>query len=140
MSSSRTRVGFAPGASHFVMATTYRQLAAWMCAAASRVCGMTPSSAAHTRTATSVHLAPLWRIAEKAACPGVSRKVSSPLAAESFTTKAPMCCVIPPASPAATEESRRVSSRVVLPWSTWPITATTARLGGSIAAGSPPRL
>ena len=91
---------------------------------------MTPSSAAHTSTATSVHRAPLCRIAEKAACPGVSRKVSSP-PLERATTNAPMCCVIPPASPAATDALRRVSSSVVLPWSTCPITATTARLGGS---------
>ena len=91
---------------------------------------MTPSSAAHTSTATSVHRAPLCRIAEKAACPGVSRKVSSP-PLERATTNAPMCCVIPPASPAATDALRRVSSSVVLPWSTCPITATTARRGGS---------
>ena len=50
--------------------------AAMMCAAASLVWGITPSSAAHTSTATSVTLAPRLRIALKAACPGVSRKVS----------------------------------------------------------------
>lgn len=38
----------------------------------SRVCGMTPSSAATTSTATSVTLAPRFRIALNAACPGVS--------------------------------------------------------------------
>jgi hypothetical protein len=53
-SSPRTRVGSAPGTSHLVSATTYRHSAAMMCAAASRVCGITPSSAAHTSTATSV--------------------------------------------------------------------------------------
>ena len=36
-----------------------------------------------------------------------------------------MCCVIPPASPAATDVLRSVSSRVVLPWSTCPIIVTT---------------
>ena len=41
----------------------------------SLVCGMTPSSAATTRTTISVTVAPLARISVKAACPGVSRKV-----------------------------------------------------------------
>ena len=35
-----------------------------------------------------------------------------------------MCCVIPPASCAATDVLRRVSSKVVFPWSTWPIIVT----------------
>ena len=43
--------------------------------------------------------------------------------------KAPICCVIPPASPAATDVLLKVSSRVVLPWSTWPIIVTTGGLG-----------
>src|SRR5256885_648162 len=44
-----------------------------------------------------------------------------------------MCCVIPPASPAATSVSRMASSSDVLPWSTWPITVTT---GGRSPRGS----
>ena len=36
-----------------------------------------------------------------------------------------MCCVMPPASPAATSVSRIASSRLVLPWSTWPMTVMT---------------
>ena len=36
-----------------------------------------------------------------------------------------MCCVMPPASPAATSVSRMASSRLVLPWSTWPMTVMT---------------
>ena len=36
-----------------------------------------------------------------------------------------MCCVMPPASPSATFVSRMASSRVVLPWSTCPMTVTT---------------
>ena len=36
-----------------------------------------------------------------------------------------MCCVIPPASPAATSVSRIESSSEVLPWSTWPMIVTT---------------
>lgn len=39
---------------------------------------------------------------------------------ESGTENAPMCWVIPPASPVATEECRSESRRVVLPWSTCP--------------------
>jgi hypothetical protein len=42
---------------------------------ASIVCGMTPSSAATTRTTMSVTLAPRARMAVKAAWPGVSMKV-----------------------------------------------------------------
>lgn len=45
------------------------------CLIDSTVCGITPSSAATTRTTISVSLAPLPLIAEKAACPGVSKKV-----------------------------------------------------------------
>jgi hypothetical protein len=46
---------------------------------ASIVCGMTPSSAATTMTATSVILAPRARMAVNASWPGVSRKVISRL-------------------------------------------------------------
>jgi hypothetical protein len=42
---------------------------------ASTVCGMTPSSAATTITATSVTPAPRARMAVNASWPGVSRKV-----------------------------------------------------------------
>jgi hypothetical protein len=47
---------------------------AWLIA--STVCGMTPSSAATTRTTISVTDAPRARIAVKAAWPGVSMKVT----------------------------------------------------------------
>ena len=67
---------------------------------ASTVCGIAPSSAATTSTTTSVALAPRARIAVKAAWPGVSRKVIGPFGV--FTWYAPMCWVMPPASPAAT--------------------------------------
>ena len=40
------------------------------------------------------------------------------------TWYAPMCCVMPPRSPAATVVSRIASSRLVLPWSTWPMMVT----------------
>src|SRR3989442_13052 len=40
-----------------------------------------------------------------------------------------MCCVIPPASPAATSACRIASSKLVLPWSTCPITVTTGGRG-----------
>lgn len=40
-----------------------------------------------------------------------------------------LTCVMPPASPAATFALRIKSSRLVLPWSTWPITVTTGGRG-----------
>jgi hypothetical protein len=43
---------------------------------ASIVCGLSPSSAATTRTTMSVTLAPRARISVKASWPGVSRKVT----------------------------------------------------------------
>jgi len=72
---------------------------------------MTPSSAATTNTTISVTEAPRARIAVKAAWPGVSRKVillsvvvgDVATSEESGTENAPMCWVIPPASPAATD-------------------------------------
>jgi hypothetical protein len=75
--------------------------------------------------ALAVYLA---RMAENAACPGVSRKVMVPPEPGILTWKAPMCWVMPPASPAATLVLRRASSRVVLPWSTCPIMVTTGGL------------
>ncbi len=42
-----------------------------------------------------------------------------------------MCWVMPPASPRTTSVERSASSRLVLPWSTWPMTVTT----GGAAAG-----
>ena len=40
-----------------------------------------------------------------------------------------MCCVMPPASPPATSSLRMASSKLVLPWSTCPITVTTGGRG-----------
>ena len=71
---------------------------------ASTVCGITPSSAATTRTTMSVAFAPRARMAVNAAWPGVSRKVTVPFGV--FTQYAPMCWVMPPASPAATRVRR----------------------------------
>ena len=79
-SSCLTRSGLASGLSILFTATTIgtpAALAWWM---ASRVCGITPSSAATTRMTMSVALAPRARIAVKASCPGVSRKVTMPRA------------------------------------------------------------
>src|SRR5437016_3215128 len=47
-----------------------------------------------------------------------------------------MCCVIPPASPPATLVRRMESSRVVLPWSTWPMMVTTGGRG-TVSAAAP---
>ena len=47
------------------------------------------------------------------------------------TSLAPMCWVMPPRSPAATSVVRIASSRLVLPWSTWPMTVTMGARGCS---------
>ncbi len=105
---------------------------AWLMA--SSVWGMTPSSAATTTIAMSVTLAPRARIAVNASWPGVSRKTTR---LPSLTTSlAPMCWVIPPRSPAATSVVRIASSRLVLPWSTWPITVTIGARGWRSEASS----
>src|SRR3989338_8960835 len=44
-----------------------------------------------------------------------------------------MCLVMPPASFSATLDCRMASSRLVLPWSTWPINVTTGARGTSFA-------
>mmetsp|Transcript_5019 Transcript_5019/g.13144 ORF Transcript_5019/g.13144 Transcript_5019/m.13144 type:complete len:300 (-) Transcript_5019:145-1044(-) len=128
--------------SHLVMATMSGVLAAAACARASRVCGFTPSSAATTTTTTSVTAAPRARISLKALCPGVSRKVTNAPSSTSpeptRTGKAPMCCVIPPASCLATAEERSASRRVVFPWSMWPMMETVgARFSLSPPATDP---
>ncbi len=74
-SSVRTRLGSAPALSILLMAMIIGTPAALAWAIASLVCGMTPSSAATTRTTMSVTLAPRARMAVKASWPGVSRKV-----------------------------------------------------------------
>ena len=64
--SVRTRSGFASGLSILLMATmigTFAALAWWI---ASIVCGITPSSAATTRTTMSVTFAPRARMAVNA--------------------------------------------------------------------------
>ena len=47
-----------------------------------------------------------------------------------------MCWVMPPASPAATSVSRIASSRLVLPWSTCPMTVMTGARGSRSAGSS----
>ena len=74
-----TRSGLAPATSILLIATTMGTLAALAWLMASRVWGITPSSAATTRMTRSVTLAPRARIAVNASWPGVSRKVMSPL-------------------------------------------------------------
>ena len=61
-----TRSGLAPGLSILLMATTIGTPAARAWSIASRVCGITPSSAATTRTVISVTCAPRARMAVKA--------------------------------------------------------------------------
>ena len=75
----------------------------------------------------SVALAPRARIMVKASWPGVSRNtIGLPFA---MTRYAPMCWVMPPASPSATFSLRIASRSDVLPWSTCPMTVTTGARG-----------
>ena len=92
-SSWRTRCGSAPGLSILFTATTIGTSAARAWAIDSCVCGLTPSSAATTSTATSVTFAPRARMAVNASWPGVSRNVI--LRPSCWAWYAPMCCVIP---------------------------------------------
>ena len=150
-----TRSGLASGRSILFIAMTSGTLAAFAWLIASSVWGMTPSSAATTITAMSVTLAPRARIDVNASWPGVSRNTSR-LPSLVVTSDAPMCWVMPPRSPAATVVERMASSRLVLPWSTWPITVTigaratrspsssasssqSCSLAASAGAPSPPR-
>ena len=106
-------------------------LAAFAWLIASSVWGMTPSSAATTITAMSVTRAPRARIEVNASWPGVSRNTMR-LPSLVVTSDAPMCWVMPPRSPAATVVERIASSRLVLPWSTWPMTVTIGARGDEV--------
>ena len=75
VSCSLMRSGLASGLSILLMATMMGILAALAWLMDSTVWGMMPSSAATTRMATSVIMAPRARMAVKASWPGVSRKV-----------------------------------------------------------------
>ena len=70
-----TWFGLAPGLSILLTATMIGTLAALAWLIASIVCGITPSSAATTKTVISVISAPRARMLVKAACPGVSKNV-----------------------------------------------------------------
>ena len=84
-SSERTFSGCASGRSILLTATTIGTPAARAWSIASIVCGITPSSAATTRTATSVTFAPRARMAVNASWPGVSRNVTlRPLATSTW--------------------------------------------------------
>mmetsp|Transcript_80262 Transcript_80262/g.227251 ORF Transcript_80262/g.227251 Transcript_80262/m.227251 type:complete len:218 (-) Transcript_80262:155-808(-) len=125
----RVASGLAFAMSILLIATMMGTSAAFACAMASLVWGMTPSLAATTRIAMSVTWAPRARIAVKASCPGVSMNVAFSLVSPTSTVYAPIRCVMPPASEAATLRLRIVSRSVVFPWSTWPMTVTTGGRG-----------
>ena len=137
VSSVLTRSGFESGLSILLSAMTIGTFAALAWLIASSVWGMTPSSAATTMIAMSVTWAPRARIAVNASWPGVSRKTTR--LPSCSTSLAPMCWVMPPRSPAATSVVRIASSRLVLPWSTWPITVTIGARGCEDRPGRPPR-
>ena len=104
---------FAPGLSILLIATIISIPAALAWLIASTVCGITPSSAATTRIAISVDWAPRIRIDVNPSCPGVSKNVI--VWSLILTTEAPICCVIPPASPEITFVSLIASRSDVLP-------------------------
>src|SRR2546427_664024 len=85
----------------------------------------------------SVTWAPRARSVVNASCPGVSMKtIRLPPAS---IVEAPICCVIPPNSRAATSVCRIASSRDVFPWSTCPMIVTTGGRGtaaSSLASSS----
>mmetsp|Transcript_23565 Transcript_23565/g.58162 ORF Transcript_23565/g.58162 Transcript_23565/m.58162 type:complete len:362 (+) Transcript_23565:543-1628(+) len=105
-SSDSTNPGSALGRSHLLTAMMRGTCAVRACWITSIVCGCTPSTAETTRITISVAFAPRSRMALKAWCPGVSTKQILPSPGRS-TSNAAMLCVIPPASPEATEELRR---------------------------------
>lgn len=104
------------------------------------VWGMSPSFMSMTRIAMSARFPPLLRSEVNAAWPGVSIKSSPGIVMLSFSCSrsephiffmvpkgmmlAPIAWVIPPASRAAVAVPLMVSRRLVLPWSTCPMTAT----------------
>ena len=85
--------GRPPSLSTLFTATMIGTAAAFAWSSASTVCGITPSSAATTRTAMSVTCAPRARIAVNASWPGVSMNVIS--RSPTWAWYAPMCCVMP---------------------------------------------
>ncbi|EPP29110.1 hypothetical protein CP8484711_1080B, partial [Chlamydia psittaci 84-8471/1] len=92
---------------------TIVMFAARACLTASKVCSLIPSSPATTSTTISQTSAPRALIAEKASWPGVSKIVIFPTGVEQ--QKAPICCVIAPASTAATLLFLSESIKVVFP-------------------------
>ena len=116
MSCCLIRLGSAFGLSILLMATRIGTLASLAWLIASIVCGITPSSAATTRTTMSVACAPRARMAVKASWPGVSRNTTRLTACPGTSTSyAPICWVIPPASVAITLVWRMASRSDVLP-------------------------
>mmetsp|Transcript_4295 Transcript_4295/g.10411 ORF Transcript_4295/g.10411 Transcript_4295/m.10411 type:complete len:343 (+) Transcript_4295:1673-2701(+) len=108
------------------------------------VCGSSPCMISTTRTARSQREDPRVRRLVKLSCPGVSM-MSRPgtlystlcrsmtgrvfsATASMGKKEAPICCVIPPASPSCTLVRRILSRILVFPVSTWPSTQTTGHL------------
>jgi translation initiation factor IF-2 len=83
-------------------------------------------------TAMRARGAQVTDVAVKASWPGVSRNVIL-LPSLRVTLYAPICWVIPPASPSTTSISASLilSNKDVFPWSTWPITVIIGGLGSN---------
>mmetsp|Transcript_10865 Transcript_10865/g.34460 ORF Transcript_10865/g.34460 Transcript_10865/m.34460 type:complete len:248 (-) Transcript_10865:301-1044(-) len=103
----------------------------------SMVCGSSPCMMSITRMAMSQSEEPRERRLEKDSCPGVSMMSrpgtrtatlffasSEPIRSQSVSfgkKEAPICCVMPPASPSCTFVRRMLSSSFVFPVSTCPM-------------------
>ena len=113
----------------FVSATSPRSIpSSWQMATCSRVCGMTPSSAATTSISRSMPVAPATMVRTSFSCPGTStteRRSPSP----SSSSAKPRSIVMPRSfSSGSRSGSTPVSARTRadLPWSMWPAVPRTS--------------
>ena len=124
----------------FVRATRPRRTSSRsMMSRCSRVCGMTPSSAATTRTTASSPWAPASMLRMKRAWPGTSTiPISRPLGR--VMCAKPRSIVIPRRFSSASRSGSMPVSAVMsvdLPWSMWPAVPTTKLISPGLL--SPPR-
>mmetsp|Transcript_39834 Transcript_39834/g.98587 ORF Transcript_39834/g.98587 Transcript_39834/m.98587 type:complete len:222 (+) Transcript_39834:1432-2097(+) len=117
----------------------------------SSVCGSSPCMMSTTRMARSHKLDPRLRRLVKDSWPGVSItsrpgtfRANSPLLSWNVRSRmalsgmyvAPICCVMPPASPSCTLVRRMLSRILVLPVSTWPRMQITGHRSLSLVRSS----
>ena len=122
-SSSTSSINSSSARSHLVNAMTPRGMPRRdRIPRCSRVCGITPSSAATTRSARSIPPAPASILLTNFSCPGTSMMPDREPSGRSSQVK-PSSMVMPLSfSSARRSGSRPVKARIRedLPWSTWP--------------------